>query len=245
MKSVLITGANRSIGFETARQFLRRDFFVFLGSRDLSRGLEAAHRLRQEGLNASEAIQMDVSDDASVEAARRQIGNRIDALDVLVNNAGISGGLPQTATEASLDQFQKVFDTNLFGVVRVTQAFVDLMRNSTAPRIVNVSSSMGSLTLHSDPSWKYYNIKAAAYLPSKSALNMYTITLAYELRDTAFKVNVVDPGFIATDFNNFRGTGTVQEAADRVIKLAMLGPDGPSGQFFSEEHDPVHGSIPW
>ena len=186
-----------------------------------------------------------VSDDASVKAARIALGKKTDVLDVLINNAGISGGLPQTATEASIDTFKKVFDTNVFGVVRVTQAFVDLLKKSPEPRIVNVSSSQGSLTLHSDPNWPYYNYKGAVYLPSKSALNMYTINLAYELRDTPFKVNAVDPGYIKTDFNNHRGTGTVEEAGKRIVKYAIVDANGPTGKFFSEEYNPKTGEIPW
>ncbi|WP_211173053.1 SDR family oxidoreductase, partial [Brasilonema bromeliae] len=212
MKKVLITGANKSIGLETARQLLQKGYYIYLGSRNLKNGLEAVEKLKAEGLNEVEAIQIDVSDDESVKAARAEIGKKTEVLDVLINNAGINGGLPQTATGASIDAFKKVFDTNVFGVVRVTQSFMDLLKKSPEPRIVNVSSGMGSLTLHNDPTWKYYNNKGAIYHPSKAALNMYTIVLAYELRDTPFKVNAVCPGFVATDFNNHRGTGTVAEA---------------------------------
>ena len=245
MKKVLITGANKSIGYETARQLLQKGYYIYLGSRDLKNGEEAMEKLKADGLHEVEAIQIDVSNDASVKAARVELGKKTDVLDVLINNAGISGGLPQTATEASIDTFKKVFETNVFGVVRVTQAFVDLLRKSPEPRIVMVSSSQGSLTLHSDPSWQYYNHKGAVYLPSKSALNMYTINLAYELRDTTFKVNAVDPGFIKTDFNNHRGTGTVEEAGKRIVKYALVGADGPTGKFFSEEYNPETGAIPW
>jgi len=196
-------------------------------------------------LNEVEAIQLDVTDSASVTAARAEIGKKTDVLDVLINNAGINGGMPQSALDASIDQFKKVFDTNLYGVARVTQAFIDLLHKSSQPRIVNVSSSGCSLTLHSDPTWKYYSHKAALYPSSKAALNMYTIDLAYELRDTPFKVNAVDPGFVATDFNNHRGTGTVQEGGARIARSAMIGADGPTGKFISEEHNPETGEIPW
>jgi len=245
MKTVLITGANKSIGFETTRQLLQKGYYVYVGSRTLTNGLQAVEKLKSEGLNNVAAIQLDVSDQASVEAARAEIGAKTNVLDVLINNAGISGGLPQTATTASIDTFKLVFETNLFGVVRVTQAFIDLLKNSTEPRIVNVSSSMASLTLNSDPTWPYYNHKGAVYLPSKTALNMYTLNLAYELRDTSFKVNAVDPGFIATDFNNHRGTGTVEEAGQRIVKYAVVGADGPTGRYFSEEYNPETGEIPW
>ena len=245
MKKALITGANKSIGFETARQLLQKGYYVYIGSRSLENGQKAVEKLKAEGLGNVEAIQIDVTDSASVTAARAEIGKKTDVLDVLINNAGITGGMPQSALEATIDQFKKAFDTNVFGVVRVTQAFADLLRKSAEPRIVNVSSSQGSLTLASDPSSKYYNHKGAVYQPTKSALNMYSIVLAYELRNTSIKVNMVDPGFIKTDFNNHRGTGTVEEAAARVIKYALIDSNGPTGKFFSEEYNPVTGEIPW
>ena len=245
MRTVLITGANKSIGFETARQMLQNGYYVFLGSRTLEKGLVAAEQFKAEGLVNVQAIQLDVTDIESVNTARIMIGQKTKVLDALINNAGINGGFPQSALEASTDQFQKVFDTNLYGVVRVTQAFIDLLRNSPQPRIVNVSSSGASLTLHSDPTWIYYTHKAALYPSSKAALNMYTIDLAYELRDTAFRVNAVCPGFVATDFNNHRGTGTVQEAGIRIAKYAMIGEDGPTGQFIAEEYNPETGLSPW
>jgi len=245
MKKALITGANKSIGFETARQLLQKGYYVYLGSREINNGLEAVEKLKAEGLNQVEMIQIDVSNDESVKEARTEIGEKTEVLDVLINNAGITGGMPQGALVASIDQFKKVFDTNLFGVIRVTQAFIDLLKESAEPRIVNVSSSQGSLTLATDTSNKYYNHKGSVYQPSKSALNMYTIILAYELRDTAIKVNAVDPGFIKTDFNNHRGTGTAEEAGARIVKYAIIGNNGPTGKFFSEEYNPATGEIPW
>ena len=245
MKSVLITGANKSIGFETARQLAQKGLFVYLGSRNLENGLDAVKKLKAEGLNEMEAVQIDVTNSESVNAARAEIGKKAGLLDILINNAGISGGLPQTATGASIETFKAVFETNLFGVVRVTQAFIDLLKKSPEPRIVNVSSSQGSLTLSSDPGDRYYNHKGAVYQSSKAALNMYTINLAYELRDTPFKVNAVDPGFTDTDFNNHRGTGSVANAAARVVKYAMIGNDGPTGKYFSEEYNAETGEIPW
>jgi NAD(P)-dependent dehydrogenase (short-subunit alcohol dehydrogenase family) len=245
MKIALITGANKSIGFETARQLLQKGYYVYLGSRNLENGQEAVETLKSEGLNQVEAIQLDVSNDESVKAARIEVGKKTDVLDVLINNAGISGGMPQTATTASIDIFKIVFETNLYGVVRVTQAFIDLLKKSTEPCIVNVSSSQGSLTLSNDPSYSYYNHKGAVYQPSKAALNMYTIALAYDLKDTLIKVNMVDPGFIKTDFNNHRGTGTVVEAAKRIVKYAVFEKNAPTGKFISEEYNPVTGEIPW
>lgn len=194
MKKALITGANKSIGFETARQLLQKGYYIYLGSRNLENGLEAVEKLKAEGLTDVETIQIDVSNDESVKAASVEVGRKTAVLDVLINNAGILGGMTQT-TSTDIAVFKQVFDTNVFGVVRVTQAFMDLLQKSTQPRIVNVTSGLASLTLHNDPTWKYYNVKAAVYNPSKAALNMYTIALAYELRDTPFKVNAVDPGF--------------------------------------------------
>lgn len=245
MKKVLITVANKSIGFETALQLLQNGYYVYLGSRDLKKGQEAVNQLKGAGFTEVEAIQLNVSDAESVKAARIEIGKKTTVLDALVNNAGIHGGMPQTALEASIEQFKEVFETNVYGVVRMTQAFFDLLEKSPQPRIVNVSSSGCSLTLHSDPSWKYYTHKAAVYPASKAAMNMYTIDLAYELRDTLFKVNAVCPGFVATDFNAHRGTGTVQEAGARIAKYVMIDENGPTGKFISEEHNPETGECPW
>lgn len=245
MKTALITGANKSIGLEVARQLLQQGIYVFLGSRRLENGLEATNTLRTEGLDQVEAVALDVTNDESVGAARAYIGSKISALDILINNAGISGGMPQSALNAHIDQFKAAYDTNVFGVVRVTQAFIDLVQQSAMPRIVNVSSSQGSITLHSDPQYKSYHHKGAVYLSSKSALNMYTVVLAYELRDTPVKVNAVCPGFTKTDFNNHRGTGTVEDAGKRVVKYALMGEDCPSGKFFSEDANPATGEIPW
>lgn len=241
MKKVLITGANKSIGFEVAKQLLEKGYYIYLGSRSLDKGQEAVEQLKAAGLTNVEAVAIDVTDPESVNKARAAISE----LDILINNAGITGGFPQSALEASVDQFKTTYDTNVFGVVRVTQAFIDLLRQSAEPRIVNVSSSQGSLTLAADPNHKYYHHKGSVYQSSKSALNMYTIALAYELRDTPFKVNMVDPGFTKTDFNNHRGTGTVEEAGTRITKYAMIGQDGPTGKFVSEEFNPESGNVPW
>lgn len=245
MKKALITGANKSIGFETARKLLQNGYYVYMGSRSLENGQKAVEKLHAEGLSHVEVIQLDVTDSESVKVARTEIGKKTEVLDVLINNAGINGGMPQSALDATIDQFEQVFNVNLLGMVRVTQAFIDLLQKSSEPRIVNVSSNGCSLTLHSDPTWKYYSHKGAVYTSSKAALNMYTINLAYELRDTPFKVNAVCPGFVATDFNNHRGTGTVQEAGTRISKYAMIDADGPTGKFISEEHNPETGETPW
>ncbi|MCA8830453.1 SDR family oxidoreductase [Hymenobacter pini] len=245
MKTVLITGANKSIGFEAARQLLQNGYYVYLGSRDLQKGQEAAAQLHAEGFLHVEPLQLDVTDRASIAAARQTLGQKTPVLDVLINNAGILGGMSQPALGTDVRVIKEVFETNVFGVIEVTQAFIDLLRASTEPRVVNVTSGLGSLTLHNDPSWKYYPVKGAAYQPSKAALNAYTIMLAYELRDTPFKVNAVDPGYTATDFNHHSGPGTVHDAAARVVKAALLGPDGPTSQFFSDDNAPETGISPW
>ena len=245
MKTALITGANKSIGFETARQLLQQGYYVYLGSRDKEKGQQAVEQLLAEGLTSVEPIAIDVDDIDSIKTARQTLSQKTNVLDVLVNNAGISGGLPQPALDTDSSLFKQVFDTNFFGVIEVTQAFIDLLKQSPEPRIVNVTSGLGSLTLQSDPAWKYYSVKAACYVSSKAALNAYTIVLAYDLRDTAFKVNAVDPGYTATDFNHHSGPGTVPDAAARVVKAATFGPDGPTGQFFSDDNAPETGISPW
>lgn len=245
MKSALVTGANKSIGFEVARQLAQKGIYVYLGSRNLENGLEAANKLKSEGLNNVEAIQLDITNDESVKNASTEIGKKTKRLDILINNAGIYGGYPQEALNATIDQFKATYEANVYGVVRVTQAFIDLLKKSPEPRIVNVSSSQGSITLHSDPTYKYYDYKGVVYLSSKAALNMYTVVLAYELKDSNFKINVVCPGYTKTDFNGHRGTGSLEDAGTRILKYALIDRDGPTGKFFSEENNPETGEIPW
>ncbi|WP_423148068.1 SDR family oxidoreductase [Rubrolithibacter danxiaensis] len=245
MKLALITGANKGIGFETAKQLLQKGFHVYIGSRNLENGLQAVEKLKTQRLTNVEAIQLDVTDENSVKNARTEIGKKIDSLDVLINNAGINGGAPYTALEANSKQFLATFDINVFGVARVTREFIDLLKNSAEPRIVNVSTSVGSLTLQSDPNWFGYNFaKYAVYASSKAALNMLTVHLAYELRDTAFKVNAVCPGYTKTDFTGYNG-GEVEEAGKRIVKYALLDKDGVTGKFISEEINPQAGEIAW
>lgn len=245
MKSALITGANKGIGFETAQQLLQKGLYVYIGSRDLKKGLQAVDKLKTQGFSNVEAIQLDVTDESSIRIAREQIGKKIPALDILINNAGINGGMPFTALEAKTDQFMATFDTNVFGVARVIQAFIDLLQKSTEPRIVNVSTSVGSLSLQSDPNWPAYDYaKYAVYGSSKAAMNMYTVHLAYQLRHTAFKINAVCPGYTKTDFTSHNG-GEVELAAKRIIKYALIDKNGPTGKFFSEESNPQTGEIPW
>ncbi|ADB38785.1 short-chain dehydrogenase/reductase SDR [Spirosoma linguale DSM 74] len=245
MKTALVTGANKGIGLEVVKQLAQSGFFVYLGSRNLANGLSAAETLHTAGIFNVEAVQLDVTNDETVQAARRLIGEKTPILDVLINNAGISGGLPQSALGSPIDQFNAVYDTNLFGVVRVTQAFIDLLKRSPEPRIVNVTTAMASLNLAADSSSSSYHTKMAVYQSSKAALNMYTVNLAYELRDTPFKVNGVCPGWTQTDFTGHQGTSTVYQASQRIVKYALIEPDGPSGQFFSEEYFPAPATCPW
>ncbi|GAA3951230.1 SDR family NAD(P)-dependent oxidoreductase [Chitinophaga oryziterrae] len=243
MKSALVTGANKGIGFEVAKRLAQNGFFVYLGCRSLENGLSAAEKLKAEGISNVEVVQLDVTNQESVIAARTIIGKKTTVLDVLVNNAGISGEVPQSALDSTVDQFKAVYETNLFGVVRVTQMFIDLLKKSSAPRIVNVSTTMASLGLAADLNNSNYPTRYVMYQSSKSALNMYTINLAYELRDTPFKVNAVCPGWTQTDFTNHQGTSTVEEAGQRIIKYALIGQDGPTGKFFGEEYFPEN--CPW
>lgn len=211
----------------------------------MKNGEAAVQKLKSEGLNMAEAVQLDVTDENSVQEAREAIGKKTDSLDVLINNAGINGGSPYTALESSSEQFMQSFNTNVFGVARVTQAFIDLLKKSPEPRILNVSSSVGSLSLQSNPAWPAYDFgKYAVYGASKAALNMYTIHLAYELRDTAFKVNAVCPGYTSTDFT-FHTGGNVEVAGNRIVKYVLIDHNGPTGKFFSEETNPETGEIPW
>jgi len=244
-KTALVTGANKGIGLEIVKQLAQKGCYVYLGSRNLENGLKALKKLKAEGLTNVEVIELDVTNDISVKNARTEIGKKTEVLDILINNAGISG-IPQNPTAASVDNFKEVYETNVYGVVRVTQTFIDLLKKSVEPRIVNVSSNMGSLTLQSDPNYPAYDYKVlAAYASSKSAMNMYTVHLAYELRHTNFKVNVVCPGYTKTDFTNNLGSGTVKDAGDRIVKYALIDKNGPTGRFFSEEANPLTGEIAW
>jgi NAD(P)-dependent dehydrogenase (short-subunit alcohol dehydrogenase family) len=240
MKSALVTGANKSIGFETAKQLAQLGYFVYIGSRDKTKGFKAIENLKAMGLTKVDCIQLDVTDINSIKAARQELEAKNKKLDVLINNAGISGGFPQPATQVSIDTLREVFETNFFGAVQVTQEFIGLLKKSDQPRIVNVTTELSSLTNHCDPNWKFAQFKPAAYGPSKTALNSYTVMLAVELKDTNFKVNCVCPGFTATDFNNHRGDKKVEDAATVIVKYATLDKNGATGEFLSAE-----GTIGW
>ncbi len=245
MQTVLITGANRSIGLETAKQLSAKGLFIYLGSRDLAKGEAVVKDLSEEGFKNIRAIQIDVTNPESVLKAKEQIEKEQGKLDILINNAGILGIQPQTIEATAVDDIREVFETNFFGAINVTRAFLELLKKSDRPRISNITSGLGSLTLHSDPEWKYYHVKNAAYGPSKSALNAYTVVLAYELRELPFKVNVIDPGYTATDFNHYNGPGSIESAASFIVKHTLTDENGPTGQFFSNDIEDETGISPW
>ncbi|MFE6510851.1 SDR family oxidoreductase [Nocardioides sp. NPDC057767] len=235
----LVTGANKGIGYEIAAGLGARGWKVGVGARDESRREAAVEKLRANGVDAF-GVPLDVTDDAGVAAAARLLEEQ-GGLDVLVNNAGVTGGMPQNPTEISIDQMRVAVETNVFGVVRVTNAMLPLLRRSAAPRIVNMSSGVGSLTRQtaSDDPLAVGPI-SVAYSPTKSYLNAVTIQYAKELRDTNILINLGCPGFVATDLNGFRGVRTPEEGARIAISLATLPADGPTGGYFEDA-----GVIPW
>lgn len=245
MRSVLITGANKSLGFELAKIMLKNEYHVFLGSRTLEKGEAAVKKLKAEGLNQVTLVQLDVTDLNSIKTAAEFVSKKTGKLDILVNNAGILGGWDQKAVSVKPETMQEVFDTNFFGVINVTQGFLDLLRKSDRPRISNITSGLGSLTLQADPEWEHYDVKTAAYGPSKSALNAYSIVLAYELKKDNFKVNVIDPGYTATDFNDHGGNFSVADSAKFLFDHIDPAEDGPNGKYFSHEIKDAPHISPW
>ena len=239
-KSALITGANKGIGLEIARQLGRLDYIVWLGCRDAQRGAQAAAELQAEGLDARSLL-LDVSSDDSV----RQAVSQLESLDVLVNNAGVSLGMAQSVTSDNLEEMRVMLEVNALGPVRVTQAFLPLLRKSEAPRIVMMSSSLGSVGATLDISRGGWNVGYAGYSASKSALNMFTAKLAKELLAENFKVNAACPGFTATDLNAHTGFRTAQDAAVIAVRLATLDALGPTGGFFNDGHTAQLNPLPW
>ena len=235
----LVTGANKGIGFETARQLARRGDTVLLGARNEARGREAAAKLKAEGFNAH-FVHLDVEDAETHQTAAQFVEEKFGKLDVLVNNAGIALDANSKASNVSQDLLRKTFDTNFFGVIAVTQVLLPLLKKSAAGRIVNVSSGLGSLTQHGDPAWEFYEVKPLAYNSSKTALNAFTVMLAHELKDTNIKVNSADPGFTATDLNGQSGYRTVEQGASVIVELATLPDDGATGSYFDD-----NGIVPW
>ena len=235
----LVTGANKGIGFATAAGLGRLGHAVLVGARDGHRGAEAVARLRDEGVDARSLL-LDITDDASVCRAAREVEASIGRLDILVNNAAIKlEAAPSPPSACSLAMVRETFETNVFGSIRVLLAMLPLLRRSDAPRIVNVSSGLGSLTLAATEGTKYSQRPLLSYNVSKAALNSATVQFANELRGTAFKINAADPGYTLTDMTG-GGVRVPEEAAAVVIRLATLPADGPSGRFFDER-----GELPW
>ncbi|MFI6471108.1 SDR family NAD(P)-dependent oxidoreductase [Streptomyces sp. NPDC050516] len=235
MTTTLITGANKGLGFETARRLVAAGHTVYIGSRDEERGRLAAERL------GARTVRLDVTDDASVQAAAKVI-EADGGLDVLVNNAGIevrgAGNTVLGAADVTADHMRQVFETNVFGMVRVTHAFLPLLRRSAAPVVVNVSSGLASLTRLSDASSPAYGYPGVAYPASKTAVN--AITVQYAKAFPAMRINAVEPGFTKTDLNGNTGVQTVEQGADIIVRMALTGPDGPTGGYFDAE-----GPLPW
>ncbi|MEH2198384.1 SDR family oxidoreductase [Nostoc sp.] len=239
-KVALITGANKGIGYEIARQLGSRGATVLVGARDIKRGEEAANKLRLDEIDA-QTIQLDVTDQKTIDSTAQQIESEFGKLDILVNNAGIvSDGDRLPPSQVEIETLRQTYETNVFGVFAVTKALLPLLKKSTAGRIVNLSSGLGSLTQNSDPNYEFANFKFLAYNSSKTVVNAITVLLAAELKDTPIKVNAADPGFTATDINQYQGYRTVEQGAIAAVKLATLPDDGSSGGFFDE-----NGVVPW
>lgn len=245
----LVTGANQGIGLQIAKELVKHGFTVLVGSRNFERGEAAAKEVGPD----AHALQLDVTDQTSITAAAERIRKEFGRLDVLINNAAISNTSmrPDMSVEeyakssrpsnVSLDEVRAIWETNVFGALAVYQAMLPLLRAAPAARIVNVSSGVGSLTMNSDPTNPYRAIFSPGYSASKTALNAMTLAMAIELESTGIKVNAVSPGFIKTNLNNYGGTGTVEEGAREPVRLALLGPDGPTGTFTRWENE----TIPW
>lgn len=232
-KIALVTGATRGLGFETVRQLAREGVFILLGARDLASGQEKAEVLRSEGLEV-EAIEIDLNRPETIDAAAASIDGRFGRLDILINNAGIllldTDHFPSVAPT---DAMRETLEVNFIGTVIVTQKMLPLIRKAASGRIVNVSSSVGSLWWNGDPGNPSPDVKWLGYAASKAALNMLTVQLAFELRDTPIKVNSICPGYVMTDLNKGGGYVTIEDGVRASVKYALLGDAGPSGQFFN------------
>ena len=245
----LVTGANQGIGLQIAKDLVAHGFIVLVGSRNLERGEAAAKTINGN----ARALQFDVTDQASIAAAVKRIREELGRLDVLVNNAAISNTTKQPGTplteyaksvrpsNVSIDEVRAVWETNVFGPLLVYQAMLPLLREAPAARIVNVSSGVGSLTRNSDKAYPYRSFFGPTYPGSKTALNAMTLAMAIELESTGIKVNAASPGFTKTNLNDYAGTETVEEGAREAVRLALLGPDGPTGTF---SHATL-GTLPW
>jgi NAD(P)-dependent dehydrogenase (short-subunit alcohol dehydrogenase family) len=231
MSITLITGGNKGLGRESARRLIELGHTVYIGARDMGRGQTAADEL------GAQFLQLDVTDDASVDAAVAALTRKEGRLDILINNAGISGmGLTTEGTSA--DDMRRIYETNVFGIVRMTRGFLPLLRASTAGVIVNVSSGLGSFGLVTNPERLEFRPRTLAYSSSKAAVTMLTVQYAKALPD--LRINAVDPGPTATDLNGHAGHQTVEEGADVIVRLATIGSDGPTGTFSDRA-----GTVPW
>lgn len=237
-KTALVTGANKGIGFAIARSLAQKGMKVWIGSRDAARGQSAVDSLNAEGHEA-QLLLIDVGDEASVKAAAEQLGTETSSLDVLVNNAGI---IVDTAgpSEARMVDIKSVYEINVFGPIRVTQAFLPLMKAAEGARIVMMGSGLGSLAYMTDPTSMYYSANFLGYNSSKTALNAVAVSFAKELAPLGIKVNAVDPGNVATDLNGNNGVLTTEEGAGSAVSMALIGADGPHAGFFGH-----HGRQPW
>jgi len=241
-KIALITGANRGLGLEAARQLAGEGFTVILGARDLEKGEAAAQSLRESGFDAH-TVQLEVSNPASVENAAREVGEEFGHLDALINNAGANFEFTAhifSPSALTLDAFKQTYETNVFGAFSVLKAFLPLLQKSQAPRVVNVSSTLGSLTEQLNPESGYYGVNTLAYNSSKTALNALTVAFAKELRDTPIKINSACPGWVKTDMGSEAAPRDLQEGPRIFVTLATLPADGPTGKFFDE-----NGPIAW
>ena len=239
-KIALVTGANKGIGFETARQLAGQGIHVIVAARDPAKAEAATLALKSDGLPA-EALTLDVTSARSNELAAKQIGEKHGHLDILINNAGIlADEQGRKPSEQTLDTWRKTFDTNVFGLVAVTNVFLPLLKKAKAARIVNLSSILGSNTLHQQKDSGIYDYKVPAYNVSKSAVNAWTVHLAYELKDTAIKVNAAHPGHVQTDMGGTNAPMKLEDGAKTSVRLATLPADGPTGGYFHLDQ-----ALPW
>jgi NAD(P)-dependent dehydrogenase (short-subunit alcohol dehydrogenase family) len=240
----LVTGANKGIGREIARQLGKLDHQIWLGSRDEERGQAAGKELRAEGIDAH-FVQLDITDDASVRAAVDRVEREVGHLDVLINNAGVGGGLATQPSNEGIADIQALFDVNFFGTIRATQAFLPLVRKSESGRIVMISSGLGSIALTADMKAPTWNLAATGYSASKTALNMFTVKLAKELLAAGIKVNAACPGSVATDMGGSGAPRTVEQGAAIAIRLATLDWMGPTGGFYHDGEGPGIAPYGW
>ncbi|WP_172300395.1 SDR family NAD(P)-dependent oxidoreductase [Pseudoruegeria sp. HB172150] len=234
----LVTGGTRGIGRQVVADLAAKGYTVFLGCRSLEAGISAAAELADQPGEVVPIV-IDVTDDAGIAAAAETVREKAGRLDVLVNNAGISGDWQKPA-EATRDTMRQVYETNVYGPIAVTRAMMPLLRESASKTVVNVTSELGSLGEHSNPDFAYGWVDSLPYCSSKAALNAFTVLLAKQLRQEGFRVNSVNPGFTATEFNDYRGTRKVEQASAVVVHYATLGESGPTGGFFTDG-----GMLPW